>query len=157
MKNKFVVLGIIVLFAGLFSFFVLGPIASKPESYGKTIQSLEKKKMIVAEITAGTAVASVVIGAVPDDSTTPIANQIVELSSKLLLVSGVIVLEKALLPITGFISFRIMIPLSCIFLIIYFFQKRKIFKRYFLDFLALGLLINVIIPASVWTSITHFK
>src|SRR5699024_3694167 len=67
---------------------------SSPEFHAGSLASLDEKKVTVMGLTAASAAASVAISAVPGDATTPIANQVSELSSYLLLVTGVILLEK---------------------------------------------------------------
>ena len=91
---------------------------SSPEFHAESLASLDEKKVTVMELTAASAAASVAISAVPGDATTPIANQVSELSSYLLLVTGVILLEKILLTLTGYLAFKLLIPIACALVIV---------------------------------------
>lgn len=55
-----------------------------------------------------------VLAVIPGDATTPIADQIMELSGYLLIVVCVLVLEKALLTVCGFLAFKIFVPAVCV-------------------------------------------
>ena len=65
----------------------LAELAASPEHNAAALAELDEKKVTVMELTAASAAASVAISAVPGDATTPLANQISQLSSYLLLVT----------------------------------------------------------------------
>ena len=86
------IVGILLAAAALISVLWLADLASSPERHATSLAELDEKKVTVMELTAASAAASVAVSAVPGDSTTPLANQIAELSSYLLLVVGAIML-----------------------------------------------------------------
>lgn len=143
---------VILLAVALISFFLLSKIASSPNTYENTIKYLDDKKMTVASITGSAAAASVALSAIPGDSTTAIANQIMQFSSPLLIVVAAITLEKFLLTIAGYISCKILIPLSCLLLIANFFISKKKLKELSLKLLAFALILVLIVPLSVQIS-----
>ena len=130
----------------------LADVCSSPETYQKSIAALDEKKTTVMELTAATAVASVAISAVPGDSTTPIADQVAELGSYLLIVTGVLMLEKFLLTTLGLAAFGVLIPAACLFGILHLLVPRALFKSLALRLGALGLVLFAVIPASVRVS-----
>lgn len=125
---------------------------SKPENHRKSIEQLDEKKTTVMELTAATALASVAISAVPGDATSPIANQVAQLSSYLLVVTGVLMLEKFLLTFSGIAAFRLLIPLACAFGILYLFFRRGIFKGVAIRTATLGAVLVCAVPLSLWVS-----
>ena len=133
----------------LVSFFGLSRVLSSPEFHAGSIQALDKRKVTVMEMTTATAVSSVAIAAIPGDATTPIADQIAELSGYLLIVTGVIMLEKFLLTLTGCLAFKVLIPIACALGILYQFVPRTALKQMAIRLGAFGLAICFIIPASL--------
>ena len=107
-------IGVLLVACLLVSRLFLADWASAPERHAASLAELDEKKVTVMELTAATAAASVAISAVPGDATTPIANQISELGSYLLLVVGAILLEKVLLTLTGYLSFAWLVPGACL-------------------------------------------
>ena len=48
---------------------------------------------------------------IPDDACTPIANELAEIGKDLAIISGVILLEKYLMTISGYAFFKVLVPL----------------------------------------------
>ncbi len=140
---------ILLLAIALVSVFVIAKPATSPDSYRQTIESIDEKKATVMGITATAATASTVLAAIPGDVTTPIANQIMEISSYLLIVVCVLVLEKSLLTVMGYLSFNILIPIACGLLGIYTFLKKEALKILAIKFIVFALVIVTIIPFSL--------
>lgn len=124
---------------------------SSPEFHAGSLASLDEKKVTVMELTAASAAASVAISAVPGDATTPIANQVSELSSYLL-VTGVILLEKILLTLTGYLAFKLLIPLACALVIVSLVCSRAFLRQLALKLAVFGLALWLLIPASLQVS-----
>ena len=139
----------LLLVLALLSIFVVSKYATSPESYKATIESIDEKKATVMGLTATAATASTVLAAIPGDVTTPIANQIMEISSYLLIVVCVLVLEKSLLTVMGYLSFNILIPIACGMLGLYTFIKKETIKILAIKFMVFALVIATIIPFSL--------
>jgi len=118
--TKSICLVLLVVLA-LLSVFLLAKTASSPENYVSTVKSIDEKKATVMAVTATAATASTILAAIPGDATTPIANQIMEISSYLMIVVCALVLEKSLLTVVGYLSFKILIPIACVLFGIYIF------------------------------------
>lgn len=139
----------LLLVLALLSIFVVSKYATSPENYKATIESIDEKKATVMGLTATAATASTVLAAIPGDVTTPIANQIMEMSSYLLIVVCVLVLEKSLLTVMGYLSFNILIPIACGMLGFYTFIKKETIKVLAIKFIVFALVISTIIPFSL--------
>lgn len=81
------IVGLLLAVIALASALWLAELAASPEHNAAALAELDEKKVTVMELTAASAAASVAISAVPGDATTPLANQISQLSSYLLLVT----------------------------------------------------------------------
>ena len=127
----------------------LSGIASSPTFHARSIAALDEKKVTLVELTAATAAASAAISAVPGDATTPIANEIMDLSSYLLLAVGAILLEKFLLTLTGSLTFTVLIPAACLLGILYQFLPRPFLKRLAIRLAVFGVMICLVVPVSL--------
>lgn len=104
------------------------------------------------ELTAATAATSTAIAALPSDATTPLANKIMGLSSYLLIIVGVIFLEKILLTLTGYVAFSWLIPISCLIYGIYLFVKNDVLRNLAIKLSIFGIAIFIVVPISVKVS-----
>lgn len=143
---------------GLISFFVLGPIASSPETYSGIIESLDAKRDTVLGLIAGSAAVSGGITLLPGDAGTPIAEKLLDVSGDLGIVLGAIFLEKYLLTIFGFVATKLLFPIACALFIVAMLltgegrRYREVFLTGTLRLVILGLVIALVVPASVGIS-----
>lgn len=149
LQSKKIIITIALVLIALISIFVISKITSSAKFHKNTIKSLDNKKLTVIELTAATAGTATAIAALPSDSTTPIANQIMDLSSYLLIVVGVIFLEKILLTLTGNIAFAVLIPIACVLYCVYIYSQKEVLKNLAIKLAVFGLVIFMIVPVSV--------
>ena len=147
----------IAAIVALVSIFVLGNIFSNPESYSHTIQTLDEKKQSVMNLMAASTGSSAAISLLPGDAGTPIAEKLVDLSSDFLFVLAAIYLEKYLLTIMGFASFRVLIPIGCALLIAAVNlwnhpSMRMTLTRLSAKLIVFAVAAFMVVPASVWVS-----
>lgn len=150
--SKKVIVIVILLIIALVSMFGISKVVSSPEFHAKSIHSLDEKKITVMELTAASAGVSTALALIPSDATTPFANQIMGLSSYLLIVIGAIFLEKILLTLTGYVAFTFLIPISCVLYGIYLFVKKDILKNLAIKLSVFGIIIVMVVPVSVQVS-----
>ena len=144
---------VLILCFGLLSFFYLGKIFSDPSIYASLIEILDNKKANVMGLTASTSAASIAISALPNDLGTPIADQLANLSTYLLAILTVVYLEKYLLTIIGFVTFKVIIPIVCILYIVYILLPHNLsLRKVALKLLCFGLALFLLIPCSVTIS-----
>lgn len=147
--KKKIVASAILLTILLLSVTWFSKVISSPEFHKKSIEALDEKKVTVMELTAATAATSVTISAIPGDATTPIANQIAELSSYLMIVVGAIMLEKFLITMTGYLTFTYLIPLACVLGIAYLFIPLNLLRKLAIKLSIFGIVICLVIPVSI--------
>ena len=104
------VLALVLLAVAALSAFVVSERVSAPEYHKASMEALEEKKITVMEMAAS----SIAVAAIPGDATTPLADQIAELGSYLMIAAGAVMLEKFLLAITGHAAFSLLIPAACV-------------------------------------------
>lgn len=148
MTKKIIITGLLVIVIVL-SVFVLSPWASKPENYQKTIRALNQKQTTVLEMTAAASGASLALGAVPGDATTPIANKVIDMAGYFVIILSVIILEKYFLTIGGYLTFTWILPIAAACFIVSLFWKREVFHHLAVKLLLLGASIILIVPISV--------
>ena len=146
---KKILMVLLCLTLALVSIFVVAKHATDPQSYKNTIQSIDDKKATVMGITTATITASTALAAIPGDATTPIANQIMDMGSYLLIVVCALVLEKSLLTVLGYLAFNILVPGACLLFAISVFVKRNILRVLSLKIVVFAVVISTIIPFSL--------
>lgn len=147
--TKKILMVLLCLTLALVSVFVVAKHATDPQSYKNTIQSIDDKKATVMGITTATITASTALAAIPGDATTPIANQIMDMGSYLLIVVCALVLEKSLLTVLGFLAFNILVPIACVLFALSIFVKRNILRVLSVKIVVFALVISTIIPFSL--------
>ena len=155
-RQKAIVVVVLVL-VGLLSFFVVGEYASSAEAHGATIGALDEKKDTVMTLVAGSSGTSTAITLLPGDAGTPIAEKLVDLSSDFLIVIAAIYLEKYLLTIIGFLTFKIIVPVGCVLLSLAVLMRgREPLRAAIVGFVAKATLVGVamylVVPVSVFVS-----
>ena len=126
--------------------------ASNPETYKKTIAELNEKSADVAKMSVATLGMSTLIAAVPGDTTTPIADYLVDLNSWLLIIMMVLMLEKCLLTIIGKVVFWLIIPIGLALIGISIPPKSRSLKIRGLNIILAGFLIWAIVPTGMMIS-----
>lgn len=147
-----IAVSLILICIALISHFGISKIAMSPKTYAHTIETLDNKKATVAGLSATAITASAATAAIPGDATTPIANEIANISSYLMIIVCVIFLEKCLLSIAGFATFKILIPISCGLFAVYLFKKHKKIKEFAIKLIVFGIAIVTIVPVSTQVS-----
>ena len=104
---------VLLLLVALLSFNKISVVTSSPETYASMIESLDEKRNTVTGLIATSTATSAAITVLPDDVGTPIAEKIADLSTYFLIVLGAIFLEKILLTVGGYVTFKCIVPILC--------------------------------------------
>lgn len=136
----------------LISFFLIARVVSSPSFFQSTMKSIDDKRSTVLALTATSAASSTAITLIPGNVGMPIANQLAELSKYLLIVLSALTFEKILLSAIGYISFKVIIPISCIFAIAAIYFKNKNFVKVALKTFILGIVTFIAVPLGIKTS-----
>lgn len=129
---------------------VFAPRLSDPSSYSHIIEVLDGNRSTVLGLSAASAAASAAVSALPDDICSPIAEELSDFSTWFLIILTVVYLEKYLLTIFGFVACYILIPAGCAAMIIHCFFPAGFLRQLGIKLIALGAVLVLIIPSSVW-------
>lgn len=143
---------IALILIAAFSFFFVSKFVTTPEFSASTVSSLDEKKATVMKLAAAAAASSTAISAIPGDATTPIANQIANLTSYFIVILAAILLEKMLIAVVGQVVFSYLIPIACALGIIYLLTKVDSILTIALKLAVFGLFLFAAIPVSVHVS-----
>lgn len=130
----------------------LGKKLTDPATYSHTIEVLDKNRTTVLSLTAASAAASAVVSAIPNDTCTPLANELSELSSCFMLILAVIYLEKYLLTIFGGAACYLLLPIGCSALLIHCFFPGSVLRSIGNKLVAFAITLLLVIPGSIWVS-----
>ncbi|MGN0169976.1 MAG: hypothetical protein ACI39H_04350 [Lachnospiraceae bacterium] len=144
---------IIFLVIAAISFFGVSRWATSVDTYSKIIESLDdlqKKALGMTTAAAGLATGA---AAIPGETLTPIANKLVDVAGYMVIVYVAIILEKYLLTLTGFVAFKVLIPIGGILAagsrIMRGELARTVAVKLSSKCMVLGLLLWILVPISV--------
>lgn len=153
---KFGIVALLII-AALLSEFVGRPHFENVETWSGTIEVIDAKKDNVLALTTSTIALSAAISALPDDTGTPVAEQLTQLSGNLGIVLAVLYLEKYLLTILGFLSFGVLGPAAFVLLAASLLAHGRLSTGHTLFILGVrillvGIIAVAVVPASVWVT-----
>lgn len=131
---------------------VVGNKLTDPATYSHTIEALDQNRATVLGLSAASATASAAISALPDDTCSPLAQEISEFSTWFLLILSVLYLEKYLLTIFGSVACYFLIPVGCGALLVHCFFPGNTLRNLGTKLLAFSAALLLVIPTSVWVS-----
>ena len=149
--NKALII-VLLLLAAVISILPVADKMTTPDTYLRTINSIDDKVETVLKLTATSTLASAAVSAIPGDTATPIAEKLADFTEYFLIVLCVLYAEKYLLTIVGAGVFRILIPLVCLFGIISLFRDTKALQRLAVKLTVIGLCICITVPVSIRVS-----
>lgn len=139
----------------LFSVLVLSPRFSSTDTYASMFQTIDKKKDTVLTLSAASAAASAALTLIPDDTCTPIAERLSEISKDFTFVIAALLLEKYLPTTLGFVFFSLLVPICCALLAYTRFLRPHSPQRHMLSLMSVkvlvfGLALFLATPTSVF-------
>lgn len=153
---RYVIVALLIV-AALLSEFVGRPHFENVETWSGTIEVIDAKKNNVLALTTSTIALSAAISALPDDTGTPVAEQLTQLSGNLGIVLAVLYLEKYLLTILGFLSLGVLGPVAFVLLAASLLAHGRLSTGHTLFILGVrillvGIIAVAVVPASVWVT-----
>lgn len=146
-ENKGRILWAAVLLAmALVSFFGLGAVATSPETYEKTMESLDQKKNDVLALTASAAAASTAVSFLPGDAGSSIADKLADLTTGLAIILCIIYLEKYMLTVLGYAAFKIIIPIALAMIAVTVFAANYKMRQMAVKLIVFALIITFVVP-----------
>ena len=134
---------------GLLSFFVFADSKMMTQLTAEVISSLDEKKAAVLSLATASTTASFAITAIPGDVGMPIAQNLADLSDYFILVFGAIWLQKYLIGITGFVTFKLLLPVVSFVLAANVFLQRGSLTLLAKKLFLFGLVFFAMIPTSL--------
>lgn len=149
--KKIMIAALLVLLA-VGSFTLAAPWAADPDTHKHTIEQTEERISSVMTLSGGAAAASATLSLMPGDMCTPLSEQLAELAKYFLLILSALYLEKFLITLSGYITFMFLIPLACLLVAAAVLFGKTNFTRTAAKITLIGLIIFMIVPASVTLS-----
>lgn len=151
MKRKIQIILAVIICLGIAgaSYHYARPWATADLTHAESVSYLDGKKSQVLELAGLSTAASVVISMLPDDTATPIATQLSELSKYFIIILTAIYLEKFLVSIIGFAVFGVVIPAACLLYLFFVWSKNETLKHVAIKAAVFSLAIYFVIPAAV--------
>jgi len=155
LDSKALALCAAMLVIALLSATVLSGFFSSAGTYTDAFKTLDDKRNTVLALTAASATASAALTLIPDDTCTPIAERLSEISRDFTYVVAALLLEKYLLTTIGFAFFTIIVPLCCVIFAVSRFMSplslaRQTLGQAAFKLFAFGLVLFISTPASVF-------
>ncbi|MBR5501673.1 MAG: hypothetical protein IKV55_01435 [Oscillospiraceae bacterium] len=140
---------VLAVAVALCSLFPIKEYATKEATFTRSIASIDERKAAVTALSAAAAAAATAVAAIPGDATTPIAEQIMEISSYLLIVVCVLVLEKSLITVVGGVAFGWLLPIACALFVVWLLGRKEWLYQLAVKLAIFALVLALIIPFSV--------
>lgn len=153
--QKHLIYSLICIAIALISFFAISKWATSADTYSRIINTLNELQKKALELTGTATALATGAAAIPGDATTPVANKLADVAGYMVIVYAVIIIEKYLLTITGYIAFKILFPIGCILMATSNFLKagwKEFIYRIGIKSIILGILLWGLIPTSVWVT-----
>lgn len=151
-KSQYLLITALCLVA-ITSFFVLASFVSSAEFAKESIRYLAQKQTNVLALAASSTAASTALTLLPGDIASPLAHQLADINKYAFLVLLAVFIEKFMVTLTGFLSFRFLIPMACLILMvnILIFRNRH-FKHFAIKLIIFALVLFASVPLSVQAS-----
>lgn len=142
------VLGLLV--AIVMSAFWIEPYLSNPETHQETLQIIHESKNKAVFLSATVTIASTALSLLPDDTATPLANEISSLSTPLMMIVCVLYFEQFLLTLLESLAFKILLPFGFGFLLFSILTEKKIWRLYAWKLIFLAIVCSLVVPVSAY-------
>ena len=123
--------------------------ASSEAFHHKDIAYLEGKQNNAKALSASASAASVLVSLLPEDTATPLANQISDISRDFLIVLSALSAEQFLLTITGRITFCWLLPIALGIIILFILLRRKLFLQIGVKLALGGCVLYMLVPVTL--------
>lgn len=138
-----------LLVALFFSMFVLTAIFCNPATHAGTFAFIDDKKANAMMLTSAVTIASAAISALPEDTASPLANELADLAAPLVVVVCVLFLEKYLLTSLELVAFGVLVPLACGILILNQLNEKASYRIWATKIILIALVCALIVPVGV--------
>lgn len=154
MRKKLINSAILIIIAAIL-FFGVSKWATSVDSYSKILDTLNTLQKKALALTATSTALATGAAAIPGDATTPLANKLMDMAGYMVIVYAVIIIEKYLLTITGYLAFKILIPIALVILIGTQFMNgewQHFLKKIAIKGILIGTALWLLVPTSVFVT-----
>lgn len=144
---------ILLVVAIVLSITVVSPFFCSTRVQAPTLDVIKESKEQATALSLTVTLASTAISMLPEDTGAPIADELSELSTPLLIVVCILYFEQFMLTSLEFLAFSVLIPTSLLVYIAYLYNHKKSVSILATKLLLIGILCACMIPASA--GITH--
>lgn len=157
MDKKNVLICLLLVLAAVVSMLPVANWATRPGTYEKTIDSIDRNIATVLRLTAASTAASAGISMIPDDTATPIANKLADFSEYFLLILCVLYAEKYLMTLIGALAFRFVIPAACLGFAAGIMTHSAFLHKVACKFILFAIAASLAVPLSIMASDTIYN
>lgn len=154
MRKQLINSAILIIIAAIL-FFGVSKWATSVDSYSKILDTLNTLQKKALALTATSTALATGAAAIPGDATTPLANKLMDMAGYMVIVYAVIIIEKYLLTITGYLAFKILIPIALVILIGTQFMNgewQHFLKKIAIKGILIGTALWLLVPTSVFVT-----
>ena len=145
---------LILVFIGVFSFFVITSWLPDRGFIQDSIESVKESSNTVMKFSAATLSTSLAISALPDDFATPLADSLADMNIYFIAILVMLHFEQLLIRYGVKLAFAIAIPVACGIGILSILLKKELLKGIAARVAVLGLAVALVVPCS--THITNY-
>ena len=146
-------ISLIFIVIALVSFFIIAHWATSVQTYSGVMEILNSLQQKALGLTGTSAILATGAAAIPGEAATPIANKLADVAGYMVIVYCAIMIEKYLLTLTGFIAFKILLPIGFLMAAVGNFMKtgwKICVYQLSVKCVVLGLLLWCLVPTSAW-------
>ena len=148
-KIVFILMVVIPLIISILSFAIFANYATSAKIHSVTINSLQEKQNTVLAISAVSATIAAGASLALGDRANAVSNKLLDLTGYFVIILCAIMLEKYLVTIMGFLSFKILIPIAGILFSFFTIFNKTLLRKYALKIFVFAVVSFFIIPLSV--------
>ena len=140
---------ILPLLIAVLSFTLISKAADYYTYNSNTIQSLREKQETVLKLSAASTAIAAGSSLILGDRIYAVSNKLLDLTGYLIIILSALYLEEYLVAVMGLLSFKILIPISCIIFSLFTIIDRKAFRNISLRIATFAIVMFFAIPLSV--------
>ena len=137
-----------LLLAIFLSIVWISPIMSNPKNHRNTLDIIDRNKQKAISLSATVTIASTALSLMPEDTASPLADELSELSTPLMLIVCVLYFEQFMLTSFEYLSFSVLIPIGLALQVLCLFIRKKSWLILSRKLLILALVCACIVPLS---------
>lgn len=137
-----------LIIAIVLSVAVMSPIMTNPQIHAGTMETINSNKGQAMSLAATVTIASTALSMLPDDAAAPLADEMSELSTPLMLIVCILYFEQFMLTSMEYLAFSLLIPIALLLRLLCLYVRKKSWVIISTKLLIIAILCACIIPVS---------